>query len=67
MGSGKGTVGTVGALGGFGARLAVWVPYAWLVVFFLVPFLIVLRQGSQSENAVPPYVPVLTSGRLGRH
>jgi putrescine transport system permease protein len=49
-----------GTLGGGGARLVVWVPYAWLIVFFLVPFLIVLKISlSQSEIAQPPYVPVL--------
>jgi putrescine transport system permease protein len=48
------------ALGGLGARLVVWVPYAWLVVFFLVPFLIVLKISlSQTAIAVPPYVPAL--------
>src|SRR5215813_8206336 len=47
-------------LGGFGARLVVWLPYAWLVVFFLVPFLIVLKISlSQTAIALPPYVPVL--------
>jgi len=55
-------------LGGFGARLVVWLPYAWLVVFFLVPFLIVLKI-SLSETAIaqPPYVPVLdfTAGFRG--
>jgi putrescine transport system permease protein len=46
--------------GGFGARLVVWVPYAWLLVFFLVPFLIVLKISlSQTAIALPPYVPVL--------
>jgi putrescine transport system permease protein len=44
----------------FGARLVVWVPYAWLIVFFLVPFLIVLKISlSQTAIALPPYVPVL--------
>src|SRR5215813_2787580 len=48
------------ALGGLGARLAVWLPYAWLVVFFLVPFLIVLKISlSQTAIALPPYVPAL--------
>ena len=43
---------------GFGARLVVWVPYAWLIVFFLVPFLIVLKISlSQTAIALPPYVP----------
>ncbi|HEX8828322.1 MAG TPA: ABC transporter permease subunit [Xanthobacteraceae bacterium] len=36
------------------------VPYAWLVVFFLVPFMIVLKISlSQSAIALPPYTPVL--------
>jgi putrescine transport system permease protein len=44
----------------FGARLVVLVPYAWLVVFFLVPFLIVLKISlSQTAIALPPYVPLL--------
>ncbi len=41
-------------------RVAIFVPYAWLVAFFLLPFLIVLKISfSQSELAQPPYVPVL--------
>src|ERR1051325_7733929 len=50
--------------GGVGARLVVWVPYLWLVVFFLVPFLIVLKISlSQTAIALPPYVPVLDFDR----
>jgi putrescine transport system permease protein len=46
--------------GGLGARFVVWVPYAWLVAFFLVPFLIVLKISlSEYAPAQPPYVPVL--------
>ena len=43
----------------FGARLTVAAPYLWLIAFFLVPFLIVLKI-SLSETAIaqPPYVPV---------
>jgi len=43
------------------ARLfIVFVPYAWLAVFFLVPFVIVLKISlSQTAIAQPPYVPVL--------
>jgi putrescine transport system permease protein len=43
-----------------GARLIVLVPYLWLVAFFLLPFLIVLKI-SLSETAIaqPPYTPVL--------
>jgi putrescine transport system permease protein len=43
-----------------GARLVVLVPYLWLVVFFLVPFLIVLKISlSHTAIAQPPYTPVL--------
>ena len=36
------------------------VPYLWLALFFLVPFLIVLKISlSQTAIAQPPYVPVL--------
>jgi putrescine transport system permease protein len=43
----------------WGARVTVLVPYAWLAVFFLVPFLIVLKLSlSQTEIAQPPYSPV---------
>ena len=36
------------------------IPALWLAVFFLVPFLIVLKISlSQSAMAQPPYVPVL--------
>jgi putrescine transport system permease protein len=47
------------------ARLAILLPYAWLVAFFLAPFLIILKISlSQSVIAQPPYAPVfdLTAG-----
>jgi putrescine transport system permease protein len=41
-------------------RAVIGTPYAWLIVFLLVPFLIVLRISlSQTELAQPPYSPVL--------
>src|SRR5215831_1770585 len=42
------------------AKVVVAAPYLWLLGFFLVPFLIVLKI-SLSETAIaqPPYVPVL--------
>ena len=44
----------------FAAKLVVRIPYLWLLVFFLVPFLIVLKISlSQSAVAQPPYTPVL--------
>jgi putrescine transport system permease protein len=40
--------------------LVVLVPYLWLAVFFLAPFLIVLRISlSQKAIAQPPYTPIL--------
>jgi putrescine transport system permease protein len=41
-------------------RFAIGFPYAWLLAFFLAPFLIVLRISlSQTAIAQPPYTPVL--------
>jgi putrescine transport system permease protein len=46
-------------LRGAGGRLLVVIPYAWLLVFFLVPFAIVLKISfSESAIAVPPYLPL---------
>jgi putrescine transport system permease protein len=51
--------GAVNAAGSRGGRLVVLIPYLWLVAFFLVPFLIVLKISlSQTAIAQPPYVPV---------
>ena len=47
------------------ARLAAIAPYVWMVLFFLVPFLFVLKISlSQTAIAQPPYLPVfdLTEG-----
>ena len=42
-----------------GRRLVILIPYLWLTVFFLVPFLIVLKISlSQTAIAQPPYTPV---------
>jgi len=41
-------------------NLVVRIPYAWLLAFFLVPFIIVLKISlSQTAIAQPPYTPVL--------
>ena len=41
-------------------KLVVRIPYLWLLAFFLVPFLIVLKISlSQTAIAQPPYTPVL--------
>lgn len=43
-----------------GNRMIVAVPYLWLLIFFLAPFLIVLKISlSQAALAQPPYLPVL--------
>jgi len=50
------------------AGIVLWLPYAWLIVFFLLPFLIVLKISlSQSAIAQPPYMPVfdLSAGWTG--
>jgi putrescine transport system permease protein len=40
-------------------RLVIAVPYLWLIVFFLVPFLIVFKISlSEATIAMPPYAPV---------
>src|SRR5215831_16747824 len=42
------------------ARMVVLLPYLWLLLFFLAPFVIVLKISlSQSALAQPPYLPVL--------
>ncbi|HEY6994595.1 MAG TPA: ABC transporter permease [Xanthobacteraceae bacterium] len=47
----------------WGARLVVFVPYLWLLVFFLVPFVIVLKISlSRTAIAQPPYTPVFDPG-----
>ena len=45
------------------ARLAAVAPYLWMVLFFLVPFLFVLKISlSQTAIAQPPYEPVFDLG-----
>ena len=45
-------------------RLVTWIPYLWLVVFFLAPFLIVFKISlSQTAIAIPPYEPVFDGWR----
>ncbi|OJF90828.1 ABC transporter permease subunit [Pararhizobium antarcticum] len=40
-------------------RLVIIIPYAWLLVFFLIPFFIVFRISlSETAVAMPPYLPV---------
>jgi putrescine transport system permease protein len=47
-----------GMLSAISSRLVILVPYLWLFVFFLVPFIIVFKISlSQTAIAMPPYVP----------
>jgi putrescine transport system permease protein len=50
------------------ARAVVLLPYLWLVIFFLAPFVIVLKISlSQTALALPPYLPVfdISAGWMG--
>jgi putrescine transport system permease protein len=48
------------------ARLAAIAPYLWMALFFLVPFIFVLKISlSQTAIAQPPYVPVFDLGHPG--
>jgi putrescine transport system permease protein len=43
----------------FSSRLVVVLPYVWLLLFFLVPFALVLKISlSQTAMALPPYTPL---------
>ncbi|HEV7633217.1 MAG TPA: ABC transporter permease subunit [Steroidobacteraceae bacterium] len=43
----------------FGRRLVIGVPYLWLTLFFLIPFIIVLKISfSEVRVAMPPYAPL---------
>jgi putrescine transport system permease protein len=45
---------------GFVSRLVIIIPYLWLLLFFLIPFVIVFKISlSQPAIAMPPYTPVL--------
>ena len=42
-------------------RIVTWIPYLWLAIFFLAPFLIVLKISlSQVVLGQPPYLPVFS-------
>ena len=47
---------------GLARGLVVIIPYLWMVLFFLTPFLIIVKISlSDTEIAMPPYTPVLES------
>lgn len=42
------------------SRLVIGVPYLWLLIFFLIPFIIVFKVSlSQVAMAMPPYIPTI--------
>ncbi|PWJ79803.1 ABC-type spermidine/putrescine transport system permease subunit I [Pseudaminobacter salicylatoxidans] len=48
------------ALNAVKSRIVIIVPYLWLLVFFLIPFVIVFKISlSQSAISMPPYTPAL--------
>ena len=52
-----------------GRNLVVAVPYFWLLLFFLVPFIIVLKISfSEARIGIPPYAPLLswTEGHIAQ-
>ena len=52
--------------GMWGRRFVIAVPYIWLAVFFLIPFLLVLKISfSESVLAQPPYAPLWTTDASG--
>ncbi len=45
--------------------LVIALPYAWLVLFFLVPFAIVFKISlAEQATAIPPYTPLVAAGRV---
>jgi putrescine transport system permease protein len=43
-------------------RITTWIPFVWLLIFFLAPFAIVLKISlSETTIAIPPYLPVFNS------
>ena len=43
-------------------RIVTWIPFVWLLIFFLAPFVIVFKISlSEPTIAIPPYIPVFNS------
>src|SRR6267142_6192447 len=54
------TAGHLRRFGVTGRGLVVLLPYLWLLLFFVVPFVIVLKISfSDTDLAIPPYKPLL--------
>ena len=62
----RGIGGRLAAMGLTGRRLVLAVPFLWLLVFFLVPFLIVLKISvAEPVIAIPPYTPLIGDDGAG--
>ena len=49
-----------------GRRLVIGVPFVWLMLFFLLPFAIVLKISfSEADVAIPPYTDIFAYADLG--
>jgi putrescine transport system permease protein len=54
--------------GEYGRRVVIGVPYAWLLAFFVVPFLIVFKISfSEVRFSMPPYAPLFELTEDGAH
>ena len=52
-----------GALKSITSKATIWLPYIWLLLFFLAPFLIVFKISfSEIVVAMPPYIPTFDLG-----
>ena len=50
-------------MGRFARRVVIGLPFAWMVLFFLLPLLIVLKIGfAHSAIGIPPYTPLIGPG-----
>ncbi len=46
-------------------RAVIWLPYGWLLLFFLVPCLIVLKISlADQAMGIPPYTPLIADGQI---
>jgi putrescine transport system permease protein len=60
------SLGVLRRMGVTGRTLVVGVPYLWLLLFFLIPFIIVLKISfADTRLGVPPYTPLVEWGEAG--
>ncbi len=60
------SLGVLRRMGFTGRTLVIAVPYIWLLLFFLIPFIIVLKISfADTRLGVPPYTPLVEWGEAG--